>query len=42
MCGSINHIINNLKEKDDNLLAQVDAFLSNQLKRIGFMNVPDI
>jgi len=33
---SINYIIKSLEGKDDKLLAQVDTFLSNQLKEDGF------
>jgi hypothetical protein len=36
MCQSINYIIKSLEGKDDKLLAQIDSFLSNQLKESGF------
>jgi len=36
MCQSINYIIKSLEGKDDKLLAQIDSFLSNQLKENGF------
>jgi hypothetical protein len=36
MCQSINYIVKSLEGKDDRLLAQIDSFLANRLKKNGY------